>query len=325
MRRAFLCLSLLWLASCAQLKKEDLLTYDVSAESPDRYLGLPLKSGQIVVSGSQSTMGIVLAVMAENFSPYEHAGVLSIEADGVYVYEQFASTRPHMSGPPTDAMEGQVRRRPLGAFIRNYPYVAIYEHDTVALEPVHAYARARMEDKTPFDAYFDYSSHETLYCTEYVALALEAGGHASFQPLMNRNNPSLKVVTDWMGISNRILRVNALVESARPVALLSTKFSPQQLRLAFELKRELHRRFTCDQKFGNLVYWGNSRLNLRDAPKKFLEQGMTLFSDYTQEQDQQVIQREVRQLANRLLGEFSIESSYGACTCSDPGCGYAGR
>jgi hypothetical protein len=51
-----------------------------------------------------------MSMLGEEYTPYGHAGILSIEGGKAYVYEGYALLWPFLSGPPTDAMRGRIRR-----------------------------------------------------------------------------------------------------------------------------------------------------------------------------------------------------------------------
>jgi hypothetical protein len=235
--------------------------------------GLPLQSGQLVVSDSGEADSMLFSLLGEQYTPYGHAGILSIEAGKPYVYEGYALLLPFLSGPPTDAMHGHIRRVTLEQYIDRQRVTAIFDPpagvDKVA---VAAFARARHEDGTQFDPYFDWRDHTRLYCTEFAALALHAGGQQLPTPIRVRDNASLRVALDWLKVrALEIVTAGSLIEGAERVALISRHYTAREVEAYFAAKRELHRRFTSDQKLGSIWSWSWQGLRLRPQVAAFLE------------------------------------------------------
>jgi hypothetical protein len=139
-------------------------------------------------------------------------------------------------------------------------------------EAVAAFARARHEDRTEFDPYFDWRDHTRLYCTEFAALALHAGGRQLPTPVRVRDNASLRVALDWLKVrAPAIVTAGSLTDGAERVALISRRLTAREVEAYFAAKRELHRRFTDDQKIGNIWSWSWRGLQLRPQVEAFLE------------------------------------------------------
>ena len=68
-----------------------------------------------------------------------------------------------------------------------------------------------------------------------------------------------------------IVTAGSLTEGAERVALISRRLSAREVQAYFAAKRELHRRFTDDQKLGNIWYWSWRGLQLRPQVEAFLE------------------------------------------------------
>lgn len=247
------------------------------AESADageiRFHGLPLRSGQLIVSDSGAPDSLLLSLLGEQYSEYGHAGIVSIEEGKPYVYEGYATLRPILGGPPTDAMKGSIRRVTLEHFIARQRITAIFDPAaSVDKAAVVAFARARHADGTEFDPYFDWRDHRRLYCTEFAALALHAGGRPLPGPVPVRDNASLRVALDWLKVrAPAIVTAGSLTEGAERVALISRRFGAREVQAYFAAKRELHRRFTDDQKLGNIWLWSWRGLQLRPQVEAFLE------------------------------------------------------
>jgi hypothetical protein len=164
-------------------------TFDAESASEGEldFHGLPLQSGQLVVSDSGDADSLLTSILGEQYTPYGHAGILSIEDGRAYVYEGYALLWPFLSGPPTDAMQGHIRR---------------------------------------------------------VTLKVQAPA---------------------------IVTAGSLTEGAERVALISKRLTAREVEAYFAAKRELHRRFTDDQKLGNIWSWSWRGLQLRPQIQAFLE------------------------------------------------------
>jgi len=265
-----------WLSGCATtLTPAAYRTFDAESvgEGELDFHGLPLQSGQLVVSDSGEADSLLMSILGEQYTPYGHAGILSIEDGKAYVYEGYALLWPFLSGPPTDAMHGRIRRVTLDQYIGRQQVTAIFDPEPgVDQAAVVAFARARHEDGTEFDPYFDWRDHTRLYCTEFVALALHAGGRTLPTPVRVRDNASLRVALDWLKVqAPAIVTAGSLTAAAERVALISRRLTAREVDAYFAAKRELHRRFTDDQKLGNIWSWSWRGLRLRPQIEAFLE------------------------------------------------------
>lgn len=261
--------------ACATLTPAEFRTFQVNGQGAAMsaaYYGLPLRSGQLIASDSGAPDSLLIPLIGEVFTPLLHAGIIVVETDGPYVYEGYATLSPFGVGPPTDRMHGSIRRTPLSRYLRRQRIVAIYDAPGVT-DPaaVADFARARMRDQTPFDPYFDWGDHSRLYCTEFVALALHAGGAPLPTPVPVRDNASLRIAFNWLGITAAdIITVRSMVGESEPAALLSRRYSIEQVRAHFAAKEELHRRFVADQKLGNVWSWSWLGLRIRPHVEDFL-------------------------------------------------------
>lgn len=250
-------------------------TFDAESASEGEldFHGLPLQSGQLVVSDSGDADSLLTSILGEQYTPYGHAGILSIEDGRAYVYEGYALLWPFLSGPPTDAMQGRIRRVTLEQYIKRQRVTAVFDPQPgVDKAAVVAFARARHEDGTQFDPYFDWRDHTRLYCTEFAALALHAGEQPLPMPVRVRDNASLRVALDWLKVqAPAIVTAGSLTEGAERVALISKRLTAREVEAYFAAKRELHRRFTDDQKLGNIWSWSWRGLQLRPQIQAFLE------------------------------------------------------
>jgi hypothetical protein len=105
-----------------------------------------------------------------------------------------------------------------------------------------------------------------MYCTEFAALALHAGGAPLATPTPIRDNPSLRTALTWLKITApEIVTATSLTNNATRIALISRSHSEKQLESYFAAKNELHARFTADQKLGNV--WEKTMLGLKLRPE----------------------------------------------------------
>lgn len=240
---------------------------------------LELRSGQVVVTDSGGPAALFFALFAAEFSPFVHAGILVMEDDKPFVYETFGGIRPWFGRRPTDMIRGRVARTALADFVRRNRYVEIYDLPAgVEAARVTGYVRTHYANRTPFDPYFRYDEHEALYCTELTVLALEAGGWQVPALIPFPDNPSLTRVREWLGISDRgTVQARQLIEPQRFVAALSVMRQQERFHVYIELKRELHRRFTADQKLGNLFEWNGKNLLFRQPVEDFIVRGLEMY------------------------------------------------
>ena len=248
---------------------------DAESSSADDYdfHGLRLRSGQLIASDAGGADSLLLSLMGEQFTPFLHAGILAIEDGEAFVYESYATIRPFIVGPPTAAMRGRIRRITLERFLGRQRVTAIFDPPaSVDKSAVAAFARARHLDGTPFDPYFDWRDRSALYCTEFAALALHAGGAPLPRAVPIRNNRSLRVALKWLRISApEIVTVAALTQDAKRVAIISRRLDTLEVEAYFAAKRELHARFTADQKLGNVWSWSPFGLRLRPHIVEFFQ------------------------------------------------------
>ena len=103
-------------------------------------------------------------------------------------------------------------------------------------------------------------------------MALNAGGRSLPTPVRIRDNPSLRVALDWLKVrAPEIVTAGSLTEGAERIALISRSLTAREVEAYFAAKRELHRRFTDDQKIGNISSWSWRGLQLRPQVAAFLE------------------------------------------------------
>ncbi|MEM8984787.1 MAG: YiiX/YebB-like N1pC/P60 family cysteine hydrolase [Pseudomonadota bacterium] len=247
-----------FLVGCAA--KPDLATYETAvtrgpaAATVD---ALALRSGDVIVSEVDSAVSFLMALMADRYAPFVHAGIVVIDDGEPYVYDAFATVWPAFGKAPTQAMSGKIRRIPLARYLERPVVTAIARvPEPARAAAVTAYARRAYRAGLPFDRYFDLATADAVYCTEFVAAALTDAGVALPMPAGRSKNRSLGVAFDWLGINTQgFWLAGDLIESLQPIALLSETLTERQIEIRFALKAELHRRFTDDQALGNVFTW----------------------------------------------------------------------
>jgi hypothetical protein len=224
--------------------------------APIDFHGIPLRDGQLVVSEQGSPLGMLLSLLSAEAFPWIHVGIIAIEGGKPYVYESNGQLRPTWSSqPPNAAVGGGVRRMSLDWFVANQSYIAIHAPPAGA-DPAKlvAFARDSHARQVRFDPWFDLDDPGRMYCTEFVALGLVAAGAPTVETTAVHPGRSIGVLRDWLQIrATHMIPAAALIGDSERVALISKKHSPAQTSAWFALRQELHRRFTPDQKVGNLL------------------------------------------------------------------------
>ncbi|MBK6673284.1 MAG: hypothetical protein IPG49_07270 [Proteobacteria bacterium] len=237
---------------------------------------VPFATGQIILIERPGAASLFLSLMSARFAPWIHAGVIVVDDGTPYVYEAFGIMMPRFSGSPTDGMRGGARRVPLASFLKRDGIIAVYDPPVrVNREVLAQFARRHVTQRTPFDGYFDSSDPQRMYCVEFVAHGLRAAGGDWPTGAPVSANPSAAVALRWLKIAGpELLLAGDLVEPGQLMWQGSRRYSPAQIDSYFALKRELHRRFTAEQKLGNLLQWRWQSLHLRPAVNLYFQRGM---------------------------------------------------
>lgn len=280
--------------------------------APKEFLGLPLANGQLVVSDTGGALSLFFTLFAEDFYPFVHAGIVVIEDGQPYVIEAVGNYFPGFGDTPTTSViGGGVLKTPLKKLVRRQRYVEIYEAPaSVDRDKLVAFAKEQVARKPKFDPFFDYTEHDKLYCTEFVALALEAAGHPKIRPIPNKQNDSLEVVLNWLKIESReTVLAGSLVSDSQYVGTLSTMPTRRKMRVYNELKRELHTRFSKEQKLGNIFRIEKTTVKFRDPVYQFLDRGLNLFDLQVEEPRTETVRVGVQRLADEMFGKLHTRSS----------------
>lgn len=272
--------------------------------------GLPLKTGQIVVTESPEPINTIYMLLYPQFSPFIHVGILELEDDQAYVYESSGEYKLGLDNkPPTDHVEGYVRRIPLTQYISEYgETVSFYQPPNADLSKVLQQAKQHADAKTPFDAYFNYTDRSRLYCSEFVAHAFEAGGAPAYRTVPMQLNASMQTIVSWLKVKDRaILPVEQLIAHSNWVGTISTKYTLTELKADRAVKAQLYQRFTSNQKLGNILAWGGTSVSFQPAVANFKQQALTAF-DKNQTYSAAQVASKVSELADQYLGKFEIRN-----------------
>jgi hypothetical protein len=273
-----------------------------------------LKNGQLLVWGKRDAAGLFVSLFAQDFRPWSHIGIISVEADGVYVYDTNSAFVSFSDTPPTESASGGMRHTPFKEHAAMDYIFAVYDPPPgVNVDKVLAFARAQFERGARFDAFFDDADPDALYCSELVALAFEAGGAARTRLAPVRKNRSFDVIRQWLKIHpNGFFLPGDQVSAERQVALWSPDLSPAQIEALFAAQQELAARFGPNTPLGQLMQWNAftssilQALSLREAPQGFLDASVAAFAhDTASLPDTAAIHRQIRQLADRYFIEAS--------------------
>ncbi len=253
-----------WLAAAVLLVASTVGCFSTSgrmnfyeAKNPEHrptYLGVPVRNGQIVLTEAKGDLSFVFELIPEHFHPFTHAAVISVEGGVPYVYEVTGDYSPHFHRKVLDNVRGGVRRTSFDQYVAPNLYAEVFDPPAGADgDKIAAYARKKFAEGVTFDAYFRYDEHQKLFCTEFVELALESGGAKPVPLEPVRDNDSLKTAMRWLGVPlDTALPAGAYRDESRFVAALGQFPSRSAAYAYFEGKREIHRRFTRDQRLGYL-------------------------------------------------------------------------
>lgn len=274
---------------------------------PATYLGLPLKSGQVVLGEAPGAYSFLFGLGPAEYANFTHAAILVLEEGRAYVYEMTGEYRGFgLEDTPTDGIEGFCRRQTLEEYAQGNLYVEIYDPPPeVDLAKVTAFAKATFVKQPEFDAYLDYSEHEKLFCTEFVQQALEAGGAgpAKLRPI--RQHPRLQRLLEWFKVErNWALPAASFADESRWRASLGQLPCRTTAYAYFAAKAEISRRFTDDQELGNVFRMeGIADIRLRDEVLLFINRAMRLFPITPGRRvPLETIEARVRVLAEEMFG-----------------------
>lgn len=266
-----------------------------------------LATGQLLVWANRQAVGLFVGLFADEFLPWTHIGVVSVEPDGVWIYDTNAALMALPGVPLTDTYSGGMRRIRYRDYVRSDRVFGLYAPPAdVNVAQMLGFVRGHFQRATRFDAYFNSADPSELYCSELVALAYEAGGGAKPRPAPVRANRSYEVVRRWLKIpAHGFYLPGHLVAPERQLAMWSSAWSPAQALAFFEVQVELVRRLKAETRLGQLMRWDPlsrsliDALSLRSAPQRFLDASLLAVApDTRRAPDPAAIQREVRRVAD---------------------------
>lgn len=220
---------------------------------------LPLASGQIIAVDDTAGVAMLHTLFASEFKPWVHLGIVVIEPEGPVVYDVNGDMFFLPGVSPAKFGDGYVRRWPLAEFLKYHVHSERFAGlfappGEVNVDGMMAFIRKHHEARTPFDHYFNLDNQKELYCSEFVALALEAGGLAPVTPIPTRDNRSLAAMREYVGITAKsVILPGQLVDPSRLKVMIAGDVPPAHINVHFEIRRELHRRLFPDTRVGLLL------------------------------------------------------------------------
>lgn len=238
-----------------------------------------LVSGLVLVWSSPGASGLFVGLFGETFMPWTHIGVVSVEADGVFVYDTNAALSLSTSGPATGHEGRSVQRIPYERYVDSDFIYGLY-----ALPPeVHVgrlldHVREQYARRVPFDARFDSTDPSELYCSELMAQAWIAAGAAALTPVPVRRHRSYDLVRRLLRIPDAgFFMPDQFVDPQRELAIWGRRHTPAQIHALFAARHELALRLSSETPLGHLIGWRTAALSLPDAltlretPQRFLD------------------------------------------------------
>lgn len=278
MTRRLLLAALATLAlGCVAHPRPHVNMYEVSRQSASSptYAGIPIRSGQLLLSESPGPTSFVFMLIPETFQCFTHAGIVVMEDEEPWVYEVSGElARVPFHERVLDNVTGTVKRHRLFEYVAPNLFAELVDLPVgVDGEKVSAYAREQYQSRTKFDPYFRWDEHERLFCTEFVELALRAGGAPPTDPGPALAQPSLLIAKQWLGVpTNEALPAGVYHDPDRVVAVMGQLPSRGAAFAYCEAKREIFRRFASpDQRMGYLFQLHrDGTVELRDDVDAFL-------------------------------------------------------
>lgn len=266
-----------------------------------------LVSGLVLVWSNPGATGLFVGLFSEPFLPWTHIGIVSVESDGVFVYDTNAGLSLTEEGPATGHEGRGVQRIPYTRYVESDHIFGLYAlPPEVEVGRLLDHVRGQYARRTPFDARFDSVDPSALYCTELTARAWAAAGAAPLSPVPARRHRSYDLVRRLLRIPDAgFFMPDQFVEPRRELALWSRRLSPAQIHALFEARRELALRLSPETPLGHLIGWRDAALSLpealtlREPAQRFIDLALA----QTREDDlPPQIRARVAALALRLFG-----------------------
>lgn len=278
------------------------------ARGAPTYLGLPLRTGQLVLTEAPGAYSFAFELIPEKFYPFTHIAMVAIEDGQPWVYDisgEYKTTGLHSKLLAN--VHGGMRRTAFYEYVAPNLYAEVYDPPPgVDGEKMAAFARQKFAEGVEFDAFFDNDDHSKLFCTELVNLAMiNAGGKpATLVPI--RDNDSLRLAMKWLDVPTTMaLPAGQFADPSRYVASLGQFATRTQAYSYFAAKDEISRRFTKNQRLGFIFEMHSSGdITTRPWVDGFMERSTHLFDDDKNppEPGDPRIAMGVRKLADEMLG-----------------------
>lgn len=243
-----------------------------------------LVSGLVLVWSNPGATGLFVGLFSEPFLPWTHIGIVSVEADGVFVYDTNAGLSLTEEGPATGHEGRGVQRIPYTRYVESDHIFGLYAlPPEVDVGRLLDHVRGQYARRTPFDARFDSLDPSALYCTELTAHAWAAAGAAPLALVPARRHRSYDLVRRLLRIPDAgFFMPDQFVAPQRELAIWGRRHSTAQIHALFAARHELALRLTPDTPLGHLIGWRDTALSLpealtlRDAPQRFIDAAMAL-------------------------------------------------
>lgn len=270
------------------------------------------ETGQLALTESDQPVNIIFLLVADIFTPFMHGGIISVEDDGVFVYESRGTYHLSLTKPPTDTVKGKVTKTPWEDFLKNQKTVSIFSPPTnINISKTIAYLKKEHQKKTSFDAYFDYSQDDSLYCSELMAKSLEAGGSPPFKLTKYRDIPAITALRKWLKLKGEtILPLGTMVQPKQWLATYSLTHTEQQLYGIRATKYEIYKRFNQQQKLGNIIKWQLLDISYQDEVIKLFDKVSHAITSSNIEYTPNSVVELVEKEALKLYGQSSSKETY---------------
>ncbi len=266
------------------------------------------RNAQIILTESGGPISALLALIPDEFYPFSHSGIIAVEDGKAYVYEARGAYKMGTGRPAADwfKKESGIRRTSLKQYVEREGYAVVYDPPPgVDAKQVIAFAQQRYQAGTPFDPYFDFRTGNRLYCAEFVSDALRTGGWKGMSPVPNRSNPSLQAVLNWWGIKAKsTLPVGSLVSGLHKAKELGDQGARTNAIVFNAFKKEIYRRFTPNQKLGNIFKFDGD-LEFRPAVRKLLVNAEVTLEPHAPALTLDLANSRVKALATRMFGPLN--------------------
>lgn len=139
---------------------------------------LVLKDGDIIMAGGVSLQSRMVRALTDD-NRHSHVGLIDVRPDGIYVIHAAPT------GQGDGGLGDRVASIPLELFLSERGYITAQvvrlservENAAALVDQAVAYSAGCADRAVPFDNSFDLDEDETIYCSELIYLAYQAGGY----------------------------------------------------------------------------------------------------------------------------------------------------